>query len=671
MGATSVQRLSGLLRRVASRRCRRAVGLVALSAVAIGSARCTSCASETADVPRSVGRVELPLTTAEAQALCAAHPGKSLIVGTDEDDVLDGTNKDECIVAGGGNDRVSAGNGNDVVFAGDGVDEVYGNNGDDVLNLGAGDDRGYGGSGNDQLHGEAGSDVLDGENGNDVLLLGSGNDRGLGGNGDDELRGEDGADVLEGHNGNDSMFGDGCHDRIISSGGADIVVGGYGVDACIGAACELPSSTAPCSVDGNCAAGQRCVAASGVCVAAGEEICAVEHPGGGTCTPLGSTDTTCDGADDDCDGTFDENYSAQTLECGVGACTRTQLTSCVNGAVTGTCTPGTPAPSDPTCDSVDEDCDGVADESFASQVTHCGIGACATTGATSCVSGAVEDDCAPAPPAANDTICDRVDEDCNGLVDEDVPTQIIGCGVGACAAEGTRQCADGAFVDSCTPGSSTSVDSVCNGVDDDCDGPSDEEYVAAETNCGIGTCAAEGETSCVAGVVSNSCQPGLGAPSDATCNAADDDCDGSIDEDVTPLNVQCGVGACLRTGAVQCSAGQLQNSCTPGQAAEQDATCDGLDDDCDGSVDENYQSQLVSCGVGACAATGSTTCSAGQVTTSCTPGTGGAQDAVCNGLDDDCDNEVDEDFTTVPSSCGVGTCASTGGARVRGRCLHR
>src|SRR5262245_12298743 len=80
-----------------------------------------------------VGVTAQGLTLADAQTICAAYPGRNVIVGTDGDDVLDGTNQDDCIVAGAGKDKVKAGNGNDIVFGGDGDDEISGGNGEDTV----------------------------------------------------------------------------------------------------------------------------------------------------------------------------------------------------------------------------------------------------------------------------------------------------------------------------------------------------------------------------------------------------------------------------------------------------------------------------------------------------------------------------------------------------------
>ncbi|MGM0577276.1 MAG: MopE-related protein, partial [Myxococcota bacterium] len=309
--------------------------------------------------------------------------------------------------------------------------------------------------------------------------------------------------------------------------------------------------------------------------------------------------------------------------------------------------------SDATCDGVDDDCDGMTDEDYAPEETSCGTGACASTGTTSCVAGEVTDSCEAGTPAASDATCDGVDDDCDGMTDEDYAPEETSCGTGACASTGTTSCVAGEVTDSCEAGSPAGSDATCDGVDDDCDGTTDEDYAPEETSCGTGACASTGTTSCVAGEVTDSCEAGSPAGSDATCDGVDDDCDGMTDEDYAPEETSCGTGACASTGTTSCVAGEVTDSCTAGDPTGSDADCDGIDDDCDGQVDEGFESVATECGTGACASTGETRCVDGAVTDTCLPGDPAASDDTCDGVDDDCDGVVDEDASDVD---GDGVC---------------
>jgi hypothetical protein len=75
-----------------------------------------------------------------------------------------------------------------------------------------------------------------------------------------------------------------------------------------------------------------------------------------------------------------------------------------------------PDAADATCNGIDENCSGTADEGYVPVATSCGAGACVATGMTSCVAGTIADTCTPRVPTAE--VCDGVDNDCNGLVDD-------------------------------------------------------------------------------------------------------------------------------------------------------------------------------------------------------------------------------------------------------------
>lgn len=227
-----------------------------------------------------------------------------------------------------------------------------------------------------------------------------------------------------------------------------------------------------------------------------------------TCTPVAIDDTTCDAIDDDCDGVSDEDVVPVETTCGTGACAATGMLFCAAGQLESTCLPGEPAASDASCDLVDDDCDGLTDEDYQSVPTSCGQGACVASGDTSCVLGEEVDDCEPAEPAATDSSCDDVDDDCDGSKDEDYVSLTVSCGIGVCQATGSTQCSGGSVQELCTPGAPAPLDASCDGADDDCDGAVDEDFAP--------TCSGAVSVSCVAGALhSTNCSD------DNACNGAE------------------------------------------------------------------------------------------------------------------------------------------------------
>ncbi len=311
-----------------------------------------------------------------------------------------------------------------------------------------------------------------------------------------------------------------------------------------------------------------------------------------TCVPR---DETCNGLDDDCDGSADEQVPAGgPCTVGQGACAADGLRICgENGALICDAVPG--EGTDELCNAIDDDCDGTVDESFElGEPCSAGIGACAVNGLRVCddAGGARCDATAGEPDSES---CNGLDDDCDGTADEGYPLgETCTVGVGACAATGARVCNGRGTT--CDAMAGRPSQEICNGIDDDCSGVIDEGFDLGQ-RCleGVGACAADGQRVCddAGGAI---CDAAPGAPSEEVCNGADDDCDGAADE-VDGLGEPCtaGLGACRAAGTFACDLEAQALTCIARAGIPTPETCDGVDEDCDGAIDEDVPRCDVGC----------------------------------------------------------------------------
>ena len=327
---------------------------------------------------------------------------------------------------------------------------------------------------------------------------------------------------------------------------ADMTTSGVTEKYCVpaeGAACPCPAFFVEqdffttCSVTndlGTCTADRTCDQA---CLAA---------------TPAAEA---CNNKDDNCNGQTDEGMTGLTCETTneFGTCTGTQ--TCANGLAT--CSGGTPKAE--TCNSADDNCDGQTDEEGAANCTvyyrdddgdrhgrdddHKCL--CAPKGVyTATVGDDCDDTKAAVNPGATEVCNAGIDDDCDGITDPagsanctkyypdlDLDTWGVTAGeVCLCAAVApTTATRDGDCNDGETavhPG----VTELCNDVDDNCNGSTDEGNPGGGGACTtglLGACAA-GTKACQGGSVV--CLQNVAATAE-TCNGVDDNCDGATDED--------------------------------------------------------------------------------------------------------------------------------------------
>ena len=426
-------------------------------------------------------------------------------------------------------------------------------------------------------------------------------------------------------------------------------------------------------------------------------------------------DEICDDRDNDCDGVVDEDavdatewYTDSDGDGYGDAAAASRACEAPSGSVSdATDCDDDEADVNPgereTCNDVDDDCDGSVDESARDADTWYadtdadGYGdASSTTTACDAPAGYVadktdcDDDDAASYPSASE-YCDDRDNDCDGSVDEGAVDRTSyykdadGDAYGDSASK-KRSCdpISGYVTDKtdCDDGDADinpAATELCNGIDDDCDGTVDDgvddgdTYYKDADGDGWGTSGST-KTACEAPagyvLASGDCDDGdddIYPGATEYCNDEDDDCDGTVDESPadgtsyyadadgdTYGDPSAKISACTKpsgyvTNKRDCD--DTDSAIKPGA----DEYCNGLDDDCDGSVDESAVDRTTwyidSDGDDfGDADTKTKACDApsGYVAdkTDCDDDDDGVYpgaDEYCNDIDDDCDGTVDED----------------------------
>ncbi|HEX5657001.1 MAG TPA: MopE-related protein, partial [Polyangiales bacterium] len=226
-------------------------------------------------------------------------------------------------------------------------------------------------------------------------------------------------------------------------------------------------------------------------------------------------------------------------------------------------------------------------------------------------------------PGATDACGDELDSDCDGVIrKEDCDDD------GYTVARGDCNDAD--------PKINPGVRELCDGVDNNCEQGVDEGFaVGAACTSGTGACATTGKLSCASDGLSALCSAKPLSPQAELCDGIDNDCDGTLDE-----------GACaVDAGVAPVDAGSTTVDATVGACVPASEKCNQLDDDCNGQIDDIEAKQCNTGLPGACAA-GNYGCTAnGQA---CIPQTYGKSET-CNQIDDDCNGKVDDGISCMCS----------------------
>ena len=311
------------------------------------------------------------------------------------------------------------------------------------------------------------------------------------------------------------------------------------------------------------------------------------------------------------------------------------------------------------CDGLDNDCDGIVDEetvttTYFADADGDGFGDITDT-TESCLAPANyvdnSDDCDDSDPTVSPAaaeVCDERDNDCNGLIDDnlvqstfyadtdgdgygDADAPFDACGPVAGYVADNTDCDDSNYT--VAPGRT----GICDGVDNDCDTDVDEDCEADADGDGWGE-----------SIDCDDTDASINPDADERCDGIDNDCDSDIDEepvdgssyytdadgdgygDASSLITECSAPAGTVSDSSDCDDDDV--AVFPG-AVE---LCNGIDSDCNGLTDDDCKTDDDGDGYSALE-------DCNDNNAAINPGAV----ELCDGIDNDCDTYVDIDATDL------------------------
>ncbi|MFC1889694.1 MopE-related protein, partial [Thermodesulfobacteriota bacterium] len=228
-------------------------------------------------------------------------------------------------------------------------------------------------------------------------------------------------------------------------------------------------------------------------------------------------------------------------------------------------------------------------------------------------------------------ICDGLDNDCaNGIDDGLGPIPAVNI-EGECVGN-IQVCTGGAYQDD--PGNYDPVAEICDGLDNDCANGVDDGMGPIPADNVDGECASN-EKICM-GVLGYQDDPANYVPVAESCDGLDNDCANGVDDGLGPIPADNVEGECVGNIQVCTGVGGYQDD--PGNYVPVPEVCDGLDNDCANGIDDGLGPIPADNILGECV-DNVKICMGGDGYQD-SPENYDPVDEICDGLDNDCDGNV-------------------------------